>query len=207
MNKIAQIYKAINKNLERSRLANNRQFQSENPHYNNSKITLKFQNTYNEGNNKPKNHMNNQLDSNFRSEENMISNSINQSQDNTLNNNEYSIDNKRNNLIDSSFITYNPQSQTEIPNLAYEYLNNISGYDLMSDENNSVISNETDQEEGKKIQREKIIAETLSKNSSQKRFVLNKKLLSQYQNKMSKVHTALGHYNSKLQGTLLYFQF
>lgn len=44
--KISQIYRAINQNLERSRLANNRQYQSENKHNDKSKITLQFQNTY-----------------------------------------------------------------------------------------------------------------------------------------------------------------
>ena len=44
--KIAQIYKAINQSFERSRVGNTRQFQSENKHYENSKITLQLQNTY-----------------------------------------------------------------------------------------------------------------------------------------------------------------
>ena len=104
-----------------------------------------------------------------------------------------------NNRVDTSLVTYDPQNLTEIPNLAYDYLNNISGYDLISDDQNSVISSENDNEIGQgKLKKEKVIPVYSSKNNSQKRFVLNKKLLGSYQRKTPKGNTALGHYNVKM---------
>ena len=101
--------------------------------------------------------------------------------------------------VDTSLVTYDPQNLTEIPNLAYDYLNNISGYDLISDDQNSVISSENDNEIGQgKLKKEKVIPVYSSKNNSQKRFVLNKKLLGSYQRKTPKGNTALGHYNVKM---------
>ena len=104
----------------------------------------------------------------------------------------------RSNLVDSSFMTYENQNLTEVPSLAYEYMNNISGYDLMSDENSSMKSNGSEKEETEKsIKKEKIVSVNTSKNNSQKKFVLNKKLFNNYNQKIPKVNTSMSYYNSK----------
>jgi CHASE3 domain sensor protein len=127
--------------------------------------------------------------------------------DNTLENANQNLSqfNSRN-VADYSLVTYDPQNLTEIPNLAYEYLNNISGYDLISDEQNSVISSDDNETKTRKIKKDKVISIYSSKNSSQKRFVLNKKLLSNYERKTSKVNTSLNrHYSVKTNPSMFIF--
>jgi hypothetical protein len=133
--------------------------------------------------------------------------------DNTLENANQNLSqlNSRN-AVDYSLITYDPQNLTEIPNLAYEYLNSISGYDLISDEQNSVISSDDNDTKTNRIKIiptpafYKVISIYSSKNNSQKRFVLNKKLLSNYERKTPKVNTSLNrHYSVQTNPSMFMF--
>ncbi|CAI2376707.1 unnamed protein product [Moneuplotes crassus] len=196
--KVDLIYKAISHNLERSRLANNKQFQTENKNYDNTKITLNLDNTYNNCNEISQSQINY---SNFKSNDNSFSKSYVHTLENTMNqggeNQEIYQDITRNNINELSFETNNPHNNSKLSNLAMEYMNNISGYDLLSEESNSIISNETDKEDTKGKPQKSTISET----DSQKKIILNKKLLN-YHRKTSKINTSVQHYNSKNNGSI-----
>lgn len=88
--KVDMIYKAFNQNLERSRLANNRQYQTHDKNYDNSKITLNLENSYSKRNETSQSRISNfefnlNVDySNFKSEENSFVKSRVQTLENTL---------------------------------------------------------------------------------------------------------------------------
>lgn len=108
-------------------------------------------------------------------------------------------------IIDNSMMTYDGNNMTSITTLANEYFHNASSLEMLSDEQNSVIS--SDNELDWKQIKTKVNIETAgnhkafpsysSKNSSVKKIILQKKsLASQNRRRTPKINSSLSNYHS-----------
>lgn len=108
-------------------------------------------------------------------------------------------------INDNSMMTYNENNMTSITTLANEYFHNASSLEMLSDEQNSVISSENDMDV-KQLKPKgsleaagthKALPSYSSKNSSIKKIILQKKcLVSQNRRRTPKINSSLSNYHS-----------